>query len=206
MSNKNEIEAIFIIVFIILASLILLVLCIKGCKRNRSFLLTGKRRAGIWGEHIAVDIIKSVLYESDIMLNNVAFEYGDNEVEIDSLVINSRGVYVIEVKNYSGDLYGKADDFELFQEKETSAGNVYSKWVKNPVPQVKRQVHNLAKFLQYYGIDVWVEGYVYFINNNCPFKSKHLLRNKYDIDRAIHPRQPRQLSNKEIKQIVKILE
>lgn len=191
---------VFLVVILILVPSLRVLSKGRKARNNRDV-----KRAGIQGEHIAVDIIKSVLYESDIMLNNVAFEYGDNEVEIDSLVINSRGVYVIEVKNYSGDLYGKETDFELFQEKETSAGNVYSKSVKNPVPQVKRQVHNLAKFLKYYGIDVWVEGYVYFINNNCPYRSPMVLRNAYDINRAIHPRIHRQLSNKEIQRIVKLL-
>lgn len=57
------------------------------------------------------------------------------------MVINRYGVFIIEVKNYKGELVGNGDDYEWKKYKTTGAGNTYEKTVKNPIRQVKRQIH-----------------------------------------------------------------
>jgi len=145
-------------------------------------------RAGKQGEKEAIEIIKQVLQEDDILLTNVCVKYGEKEAELDNVIINSKGVFIIEVKNYSGSLIGGEDDYEWTKYKVSRGGNIYEKQVRNPVKQVKRQVYVLARFLKCYGIHVWVDGYVLLLNNNSPVHSDMILESFGEIDQALHRR------------------
>lgn len=147
---------------------------------------TPQERAGALGEAAVSAVILSVLREGDTLYNNVPVEYDGKMTELDNVVANKYGVFIIEAKNYSGVLSGGEDDYEWEQQKLTDAGNWYIKSVKNPIRQVKRQVYILANYLKYYGVDVWVEGYAYLVYSNSPVESPYILRTAEDIDRAIH--------------------
>jgi hypothetical protein len=143
-----------------------------------------ERRAGRRGEIIATDIIKGVLREEDYLLTNVSISCDGRPAELDNVVVNKYGVFIIEVKNYKGRLYGEEDDYTWEKHKDDGYGNTFEKEVKNPIKQVKRQVYILAKYLEFY--NVWVEGYVLLIQGNSPVQSKYVFESSEDIDRAIH--------------------
>ncbi len=147
---------------------------------------TPQERAGAQGEAAVSAVIRSVLREGDTLYNNVPVEFGGKAAELDNVVVNEFGVFIIEAKNYSGVLAGGEDDYEWEQQKLTDAGNWYTNSVKNPIRQVRRQVYIFANYLKYYGVDVWVEGYAYLVYSNSPVESPHILRTTEDIDRAIH--------------------
>ena len=84
-------------------------------------------------------------------------------------------------------------------------GNTFERIVKNPIKQVKRQVYILAKFLEYYGIRVWVEGYAYFVQGNSPVDSKYVLSDLSEIDSAIHTFGRKRLDEKTIESIKELL-
>ena len=145
-----------------------------------------EKRAGRKGEITATKLIRSVLREGDCLLSNVRVSYGEKITELDNVIINRYGVFIIEVKSYKGRLRGQEDDYEWKKYKEDGYGNTFVKTVKNPIRQVKRQVYILAKYLQFYGVDVWVEGYALLIQGNSPVDSPRVLKSLQDIDRAIH--------------------
>ena len=120
------------------------------------------------------------------MLTNIKISFEERDAELDNVVINNRGVFIIEVKNYSGILIGDEDDFEWIKNKYTEAGNFYQKSVKNPIKQIKRQVYILSGYLKAHGFDVWIEGYVFFVEGNSPINSKYILNTQKDIDTVIH--------------------
>ncbi|MBQ1607746.1 MAG: NERD domain-containing protein, partial [Lachnospiraceae bacterium] len=97
------------------------------------------------------------------------------------------------------------DDFEWVKNKVTDAGNIYQKTVKNPIPQVKRQIYILSGRLKQRKINVWVEGYVFFVERNSPVRSDYVLDTRRDIDRVIHHGTDNNLSNAEKKRIVDAL-
>ena len=163
------------------------------------------RRAGRRGEHFASHLISEVLDDRDILLTNVKLSYDGKRTELDNVIINNRGVFIIEVKNYSGMLVGEEDDFEWVKNKVTDAGNIYQKTVKNPIPQVKRQIYILSGRLKQRKINVWVEGYVFFVERNSPVRSDYVLDTRRDIDRVIHHGTDNNLSNAEKKRIVDAL-
>ncbi len=125
--------------------------------------------------------------------------------ELDNIVVNRFGVFIIEVKNYNGYIVGGEDDYEWRKYKTTTAGNTFESNVKNPIKQVKRQVYLLAKYLRYYGSDVWVEGYAFLLQDNSPVDSKYLLRTPDDIDRAVHTKRRRMLSEEEVEEIARLI-
>ena len=170
------------------------------------FIEPGNKRAGRHGEAVAVKAIKSVLRDGDRLFTNVEITFEDKPTELDNVIVNSFGVFIIEVKNYNGKLVGNEDDYEWLKYKTTDAGNTYERAVKNPIKQVKRQVYILAKYLDYYGSRVWIEGYALLIHGNSPVKSTMILSSVDDIDRAIHTPGRHRLTKNEQESIVKLLQ
>ena len=163
------------------------------------------KRAGIRGEEAVVRAIESVLREGDNLFTNVSVEYDGKPAELDDVIVNKYGVFIIEVKNYTGHVVGSEDDYEWQKFKTTDAGNTYVKTVKNPIKQVKRQIYILARYLEYYGIRVWVKGYAIMLHGNSPVDSDYLLKSVEDIDRAIHTNDRTMLSTNTIERIAKLL-
>ncbi len=162
-------------------------------------------RAGKQGEKEAVRIIEQVLQEGDILLSNICVHYKEKETELDNVIINSRGVFIIEVKNYSGVLIGGEDDYEWTKYKISRGLKVYEKQVRNPMKQVKRQVYILSRYLKCYGIRVWIDGYVLLLNNNSPIHNNMILESSKAIDRAIHRRSRNALNKKTVAEIKELL-
>ena len=164
-----------------------------------------KRTAGKYGEQRAISVIRSVLRDGDSLFSNVKIIYEDRPAELDCVVVNRYGVFIIEVKNYAGYIVGRENDSEWKKYKMTDAGNIYEKAVRNPIKQVKRQVFLLAKYLNCHGVRVWVKGYAMFMQDNSPVSSEYILRNTAEIDKAIHTKDRVLLSQNTIEQIKKLL-
>lgn len=109
-----------------------------------------KRKAGKEGEILAGKIIHQYLNDQDIILNNVEITVHGKETELDYVVINRDGVFIFEVKNYSGELEeNEYDDWSKY--KISSGNNEYVKEVRNPIKQVKREIYLLKELLHIYG-------------------------------------------------------
>ena len=154
-----------------------------------------EERAGREGEYIAINIIRRVLRNGDVLLTNVDISYDGRKAELDNVIINKYGVFIIEVKNYAGTIYGKTDPY----------GNTFTKTVRNPIKQVNRQVYLLARHLEEYGFYVWVEGYAFFVQGNSPVWCKEVLGSSNDIDKAVHTFNKNRLSVSDIESIKAIL-
>lgn len=189
-----------IITAVVILLAVLLALVSKGGEDESEACRAGRR-----GEHFASRLISEVLDDQDILLTNVKLSYNGKPTELDNVIVNNRGVFIIEVKNYSGTLIGEEDDFEWVKNKVTDAGNIYQKTVKNPIPQVKRQIYILSGRLKQRKLDVWVEGYVFFVERNSPVWSDYVLDTRADINRVIHHGTNNNLSNADKKRIVESL-
>ena len=163
------------------------------------------RQAGKEGELAAQEIIREVLRENDILLSNICISYEGKETELDNVVITDKGVFIIEVKNYSGKLIGKEEDFEWKKYTLSAGGNVNEKNVKNPINQVKRQVYILSHYLKSQGIDIWVEGYALLLENNSPVHGEYVLESRKEIGTAIHRQGRNHLSKKTMGEVRTLL-
>ena len=164
-----------------------------------------EKLAGKRGEARATLLLSKHLQEGDVLLTNIAFEHEGRSAELDNVVINEYGVFIIEVKNYVGELYGGEDDHEWKKLKTTDAGNVYVKTVKNPIKQVKRQVYLLAQHLRRYGIDVWINGYALLLGDNSPVDSDMILTTESDFSRILHTSRRQRLSRATIQRVYDLL-
>ena len=166
---------------------------------------TQQKKAGRYGEKIATAVIREILTTDDKLLTNVPIRAAGKQTELDNVIINSNGVFIIEVKNLRGVLSGNETDPDWLQTKSSSGGEFYQKTVKNPIKQVKRQIFILASLLKAHHLYVWVEGYVFFVEQNSPIKSEYVLKTQRDIERKIHSKGKTKLSKSEQNHIVETL-
>lgn len=166
---------------------------------------SGNKHAGQKGEKKATSIIKCFLRDNDLLFTNVCISFDGKPTELDNVIINSYGVFIIEVKNYVGRIVGNEDDYEWKKYKMTDAGNMYEHTVKNPIKQVKRQIYILAHFLENNGIRVWVSGHVIMLHGNSPVKSSYILQNIDDIEQIIHTPGKTRLNAATMNEIAKLL-
>ncbi|MBO5076007.1 MAG: NERD domain-containing protein [Clostridia bacterium] len=147
---------------------------------------TESDKAGERGEQMASELISRVLRPDDRLFSNLVVNYQGKRTELDNVVVNSSGVFIIEVKNHSGRLEGNIGDFEWTKYHTSAAGLTYTKTVKNPIKQVKRQIFILAGYLREADINVYIRGYTLFLQQNCPVEDECVLESAEDVDNAIH--------------------
>lgn len=164
-----------------------------------------QRTAGRWGEDYARAVIHGVMREGDVLISNVSLTAEGKPTEIDNIIVNDSGVFIIEVKNYVGQLYGTEDDYEWIKYKTTDSGNTYPKQVKNPIKQVKRQIYILSRLLKNNNVNVWITGYVYFVHENSPIDSSYVLVSPNDIDKAIHGKKAKGFGESEKRKVVELM-
>ena len=111
-----------------------------------------RQLAGERGEARVTAEIERVMRKDDYLFTNVKISFNNSETECDNIIINNFGVFIIEVKNYSGSLSGNENDDEWVERKYFE-----EKSVKNPIKQVKRQIYILSKLLKNNGLRAWIE-------------------------------------------------
>lgn len=198
--------ALAILIFIIIVVIIVAVAFGTADSANPPWIFEApEKRAGRRGEYAATNAIRSVLREGDYLFTNVSISIDNKPAELDNVIVNKYGVFIIEAKNYKGRLYGNEDDYMWVKYKDDGYGNTFKREVKNPVKQVKRQVYILAKYLEYYGERTWVEGYAMLVKGGSPIQSDYILESTYDIDKAIHTPGRHMLPKQKVEAIKKIL-
>ena len=189
---------IIVIIFFVIILFIFLLLSLSSDEDQ-------KRIAGKEGELQAKKILNHYLNENDLLLNNVNISIHGRNTELDYVVINNNGIFIFEVKNFSGKLVGNEDD-QYWNKYKISRGNKeYIKDIRNPIKQLKREIYLLKEYLKYYGVDLWIEGYVLFVNMNSPVESEYTVNDKSEIDDILHLRRNQVLTKNQIEKIISIL-
>lgn len=163
------------------------------------------KRAGNAGEAFFSQIASRVLNENDILINNLVVEANGKEAEIDNLIINENGIFIIEVKNYNGTLYGSIEDYSWTKRKVSPGGNVFTKEVKNPIKQMRRQTGILSQYLKDNNIWIWIEPYAYFVRGNSPVDDECVIKNINELEEIIHTKRERTYRKSLIDKAVNLL-
>jgi len=129
-------------------------------------------RSGAKGENLGLSQALN-LPEGYHVFTNVTISYHNYSQETDLIIVGTKGVYIVEVKNHNGTIIGDAEAPQWVQHKIGRGGGRYSKKISNPVKQVKGQVYKLSKFLKEQGINVWVEGVILFTNREVTVNVQH---------------------------------
>lgn len=189
---------IIVIIFFVIILFIILLLSLSNGEDQ-------KRIAGKEGELQAKKILNHYLNENDLLLNNVNILIHGRNTELDYVVINNNGIFIFEVKNFSGKLVGNEDDQYWNKYKISSGNKEYIKEIRNPIKQLKREIYLLKEYLKYYGVDLWIEGYVLFVNMNSSVESEYTVNDKSEIDDILHLRRNQVLTKNQIEKIISIL-
>lgn len=114
------------------------------------------RIAGCKGEQ-AIDFHLSKLPEKEyLILHDLRLSNGKHFFQIDTLLLNSAFVLILEVKNCGGTLYFDPDFHQLIQ--TNSRGQ--TKGYPNPIEQASQQCTELKKWLQKRNVNIPIEFFV----------------------------------------------
>lgn len=151
-----------IILFIISALGFIICCGYAGAKQNTVASL----KQGVDGEDITANILKNGLSDKYIVFQNSVITFDGKKSELDLIVVSPSGVFVVEAKNINGKVEGSYTKERWRQHKIGHKGGEYSAEFYSPVKQVATHIFRLAGFLRQNGAPVFVNGIVYFVNED----------------------------------------
>src|SRR5690625_5209496 len=110
----------------------------KHNKQNRSNIIGQK------GENKVRRHIGSSVKNKKYVLNNITIFKNNISTQIDHIIINQKGVFVIETKNHSGQIYGSEDDYNWTQVLNYGK-NKYELY--NPIKQNETHINFLNEII-----------------------------------------------------------
>ena len=117
-------------------------------------------KEGIKGEKKVFSELKTLLLKDEYLLTNILLPIGEAETtEIDCILISRKGIFCIEVKNWTGFIKGSERDYYWYQAR-FDRKNIQEKRC-NPIKQNERHCRLLEEFLDY---KFAVDNIVIFLN------------------------------------------
>jgi len=100
-------------------------------------------KSGKDGEAIVRYVLGKNIPQERYVLNNVIIENNGHSTQIDHILIDSRGIFVIETKNHGGRVYGSESSLEWRQYlgRNSSPNKFY-----NPIIQNRQHIEALKNF------------------------------------------------------------
>lgn len=139
-----------------------------------SFSRTPKGK-GIIGEWEVRLILGRTKKGEKYVLNNILFDTKTKSCQIDHILINKNGIFVIETKNYSGRIYGNDNQLEWTQVLQY--GRVKNKFY-NPVKQNQTHIYELKNIIDketpVKSLIVFVQGNTKYINSDYVYKRSQI--------------------------------
>ena len=137
--------------FLVIIPIILIIILGIYLKRPET---RGKR-----GENRVKRVIGDTIENEQYVINDLIIFNNGKTSQIDHIVINPRGVFVIETKNYSGEIYGSENQREWTQ--VLAYGNIKNK-LYNPLKQNATHIYNVKKIIG----NLHIRSLVVFVQNN----------------------------------------
>ncbi len=106
--------------------------------------------AGAQGEASAARRLNDLLDHTHYLFNDLLLRHGFRTAQVDHLVVCPRGLFVIETKNWRGEVSGRGDDPTWQQVKRPGESPIR---LKSPILQVRRQAAVVAQLLKSAGLD-----------------------------------------------------
>jgi len=126
------------------------------------FIRTPQGR-GMVGELVVQIILGKTKEGEKYVINNLMLVDNGKSSQIDHILINQNGVFVIETKNYSGRIYGNENQQEWTQ--VLSYGRIKNK-LYNPIKQNATHIFRLKKLLPQ---ETYISSVVVFVQNNTKY-------------------------------------
>lgn len=130
-----------ILIFIIVLIALSIVFAISRIETEEPI---SNKEIGEEGEELVRRVLGESVDGEKQVFNNYKFISNGKTVQIDHIFINKNGIFVIETKNYKGEIFGNEEQHEWTQ--VLAFGNVENKFY-NPIKQNKSHIYKLQKFL-----------------------------------------------------------
>lgn len=165
---------------VITAILVILVLSIFILATFLHFRYFSAKKKGERGEALISSLLGDTVAGEKYIINDllITTETGST-CQIDHIVINKFGIWVIETKNYSGIIYGNENRQEWTQ--VLAYGNVKNRFY-NPIKQNKTHIYHLSKLLK---PNIKIYNIVVFINADISNVSANGVCNENEIENVI---------------------
>ena len=120
-------------------------------------------KRGEEGEHIIASLLEKD-HPFHRLINNLVL-LGDNQIshQIDHIFIKETGIFVIETKNYYGDITGKEED-SYWKKTFPIKGRIKTETFHNPLKQNQSHIKAIKHLI---GRDYPIYGFIVFIKNNA---------------------------------------
>ena len=115
---------------------------------------------GLQGEKQVAKILTSTLNDDYYLLNDLYLRDGGGD--IDHIVLGPNGVFILETKNWSGNISCNGDEWQRVGKRNFSGSP--SRQVKRNAAKIKQIVDGAPNLRQ---LDIWVEGIVVLTNNHA---------------------------------------
>lgn len=142
----------FLIIIPIILIIILSIIILNVYSKKPE--IRGKR-----GENSVKKIIGDTIENEQYIINDLIVLNEGKTSQIDHIVINPQGVFVIETKNYSGEIYGSEKQQEWTQ--VLAYGKIKNK-LYNPLKQNATHIYNVKKIIG----NLPIHSLVVFVQNN----------------------------------------
>jgi small GTP-binding protein len=96
------------------------------------------------GEIRVFDYLREHLPDDYTLFSNIVFNQGGRPFEIDGIILGRYAIYVIEIKNFSGDIIGDKDYWQIM------GTDNQVRHVINPINATKHRVHLFLSYLRKY--------------------------------------------------------
>lgn len=104
--------------------------------------------SGRYGEYLAFKKLEKLENSGAKFLCNVYIPKANGETtEIDMIMISSKGIFVFEIKNYSGWIFGNENQKNWYQTLPAGKGKSHKEIFYNPIMQNKSHVNHLGTFV-----------------------------------------------------------
>lgn len=137
-----------------------------------------KHNTGRYGEYLTYKYLKSFETNGAKFLFNIYIPKENGEtIEIDVLMICSKGVFVFESKNYSGWIFGSETQKNWYQTLPVGRGRSHKEHFYNPIMQNRTHIKHLKAFL---GEQVPMRSIIVF-SDRCTLKSVQIKSNDISV-------------------------
>lgn len=128
-----------------------------------------KKRKNLWqfnvGREESFEALDNLPNEYTI-LHNVELKNNVQMLHLNHVVVGPTGVFVVKAKNWATEkVVGSVHDLNWTLYRMNHSYNE-----KNPIKQVKSQIHFFSSFLKENGVHVWVQGIVYLSNKASTYE------------------------------------
>ena len=155
-------------------------------------------KKGDIGEGLVIDTLNE-MNDEQYLINNLIL-LGDNDIshQFDHILIRHNGVFIIETKNYYGEIKGTSEETYWTKTYLKRGRPVIDKFM-NPIKQNKAHIRFIKKII---GKDIPLVNFVVFVNNDVSKLGIYTVCNLDQLNRRISLwEDDRALSSKEMSDI-----